>query len=307
MLLATSTGTTLSLPRRPQLFHQDNPSNPIDRQRTVSLLARYTLSWATPILRRAQHEKGRLQFKNLAYLDARTSVHNLIAHFHSIAGAGQQQQTRRLWRHIVYAHRWTFARQWTITVFYALAALAPQYVMYQLIRLLERKEDPTTGPGPSFTTSSVWLGFFGLAQLVLPWIETWMLWVGWCHVALPVYAQLAGLVVEKSLKIRDVKSVKKQKKRGGKDKEKEKEEGRRSSSSSSTSSSSSSSSSASGVDSNSSRDGTKKRVDAAADDEAHQSAVRGEEEPTPKTMQDQINLVGVDAQRISDFLSYNGM
>lgn len=184
-----------------------------------------------------------------------------------------------------------------ITILYAFAALAPQYVMYQLIRLLERKEDPTMGPGPGFTTSSVWLGLFGLAQLVQPWIETWMLWVGWCHVALPVHAQLAGLVVEKSLKVRDVKGVKTQKKRGGKDKEKEKEKGRRSSSPSSSS----------GVDYKNSRDGRKKHVDAAADDEAHQSRLGEDEEPTPKTRQDQINLVGVDAQRISDFLSYNGM
>ncbi len=118
----------------------------------------------------------------------------------------------------------------------------------------------------------MWLALLGLAQLVQPWVETWLLWVGWVHVALPIYVQLSGLIVEKSLRKKDVKEV---------------------------------------------RDGEEEgdlempgfeRLDAArVGKKGGDESTREKEKLAPKSMQDQMNLISVDVQRVTDFLSYNGM
>ena len=253
ILLVLSLFANLTLQRRPLLFDIQQPIKPIDQQRTVSVLSRYTLSWATPILSQAIR-KGGLDFGDLPFLEARSSVRSLVVCFHSV-------RTGRLWKRIALAHRRAFLRQWTLTFFHALGALTPSYFMWQLIRVLEKNSANPDG------MAVVWLVLLGLAQLVQPWIETWMLWIGWCHIALPVHVQLSGLIVEKSMRKKDVKDRRTMKNGLGKD----------------------------------------NIVDRSFPQASHDNVAATEQVDVLKNNQDQINLVSVDAQRISDFLSYNGM
>lgn len=120
-----------------------------------------------------------------------------------------------------------------------------------------------------------------------------MLWVGWVHVALPIYVQLSGLIVEKTLRKKDVKEV------WGAGEERDGE--------------------VPGFENlDAARLGKKgKGVDGAGDDDDDDNVKKDGDETgesagkkktlAPKSMQDQTNLISVDVQRVTDFLSYNAM
>ncbi len=157
-----------------------------------------------------------------------------------------------------------------------LATLAPQYFLWRLIRILEQLEQEPHSSATRDPKTGMWLALLGLAQLVQPWVETWLLWVGWVHVALPIYVQLSGLIVEKSLRKKDVKEVRDGEEEGGILEVPDFE-----------------------------------RLDAARvgkkDGDKGIESTREKEKLAPKRMQGQINLISVDVQRVTDFLSYNGM
>ncbi len=196
LLLLCSTVANISMPRRPQIYQDGQTAKPIDDQRTVSMLSYYTLSWAGPALSLAI-QKGGLDLTDLAFLDARTSAEPLMYYFHSL-------HPSKPWKHILRVHRSTFVRQWALTVFHSFASLTTQYFMLRLIQVLEkssRSSEPATW---------VWLTLLGLAQLMQPWIDTWLLWIGWCHIALPIHVQLSGLIVEKVMRKKDIKQARRQ-------------------------------------------------------------------------------------------------
>ena len=255
-LLFTATGFYFTLPRRPLIFHDGDPEKPVDNERTVSVVARYTLSWAKPKLSFAISNGG-LDFHNLSLLDVRGRTHDLVSRFN-------QFKVPRLWRHMLQAHRATLASQWLLTLCLSFATFAPQYFLWRLILLLERN---AAHPEP---IAGLWLALLGFAQLLQPWIETWMLWVGWCHIALPITLQFSGLIVGKTFRRKDIKEVN--------SKQKESQHTRPDD-----------------------PDSTKRFV------MKYESDLVETEEKAPKRMQDQINLITVDTQRVSDFMSYNSM
>lgn len=255
-LLFTSASINFTIPRRPKIFHHGNPEKPVDNERTVSVLSRYTLSWANPLLSHAIR-KGGLDFNDLPYLDVRATTDALVSRFNCF-------KATRLWKHTLRAHRSTFFYQWILTLIYSLATLAPQYFMWRLIRILE-----VNATHPDQMAIS-WLALLGFAQLVQPWIETWMLWVGWCHIALPISVQLSGLIIGKSLRRKDVKDIK--------------------------------------TKTSSTSDYQFERLDTPKNKRVESESESAEKEIlAPKGMQDQINLITVDTKRLSDFLSYNSM
>ena len=133
--------------------------------------------------------------------------------------------------------------------FWAFATLAPQYCFYQLIATLE------TGSKDLYSRASLWLALLGLSHFIQPWTETWVLWVGWCHVALPIYVQLSGLMVGKSMHKKDTKDI--------------------------------------GVD------------NSGLGPESVNNGNEGRAAVISGKTHDQINLITINAQRLTDFLSYN--
>ena len=253
-LLLISISICFTIPRRPRLFLDGNPEKPVDRERTVSVLSRFTLSWANALLSHAMRNGG-LELHNLSYLRARMTASALVLQFHGL-------RSSRLWKQIARAHASVFFTQWILTILWAIFTFAPQYCLYQLISILEQD---SKSPG---SKAGFWLGLLGLSQLIQPWTETWVLWIGWCHIALPIYVQFSGLIIEKSTRKKDVKGI-------GADH---------------------------GVPKFDCVQDDKKDKDTAVtgDDDSEQ------DDPTiPKRTQDQINLITVDAQRLTDFLSYN--
>ncbi|KAL8792069.1 MAG: hypothetical protein Q9195_005324 [Heterodermia aff. obscurata] len=200
-------------------------------------------------------DKGGLDLQDLPFLKARMTAYALVLKI-------KRSKSSCLWRQVVRAHPSAFATQWILTVFWAFATLAPQYCLYQLIKTLEKDAQH---PDPS---ASLWLILLGLSQLIQPWTEAWLLWIGWCHIALPIYVQLSGLIVEKTMRKKDIKGF--------------------------------------GANNDVPEASDRQKSDENWDTKTE---IEGDSQETRnlgfKRTQDVINLITVDAQRLTDFLSYN--
>ncbi|KAL8872730.1 MAG: hypothetical protein Q9174_001685 [Haloplaca sp. 1 TL-2023] len=253
VLMILSIVISFTISGRPLIFRDGVP---IDGEKSVSVVSRVTLSWANATLSYAIR-KGGLDFEDLSCLKVGMSTLALVCRFQEMGS------NRSIWGTIVRAHRSTLGWQWLLTVLRSLVILAPQYLMYRLILTLEAD---SVHPD---SMALVWLALLGLAQLCYPWIEAWSLWIGWCHVALPINMELSGLTIQKSLRKRDTEHVK----MNGQDMD-DKE--------------------------------TRHRI---AVQDVSKDAVEdvGADTSGPSGIADEINLISVDVERVSDFLSYNGM
>ena len=252
LLMIVSITIGFTIPGRPLVFRDGIP---IDREKSVAVLSRVTLSWANTTLSYAVR-KGGLDFEDLSCLKVGMSTHALVSRFQEMSS------NRTLWRTIVLAHRSTLCWQWLLTVLRSLVILAPQYLMYRLILTLEVD---SVHPG---SMALVWLALLGLAQLCYPWIEAWSLWIGWCHVALPINMELSGLTIQKSLRKRDTKHVK---------------------------------------TNDQDIDDKETLHKSTVQDISEDNEIVGAETSGSSGIVDEINLISVDVERVSDFLSYNGM
>ena len=253
LLLFVSIWVSTAIPRRPQIFRFEKLASSVDGQYTVSLISRCTLSWATPLLSSAMR-KAMVEFDDLPLLDTNTSVKQLLKRFNHFPATS-------LWRRIAKVHCRTFIRQWSLTLIYCLGTLAPQYCLLKLLRALENSSSGLD------SQVGVWMALLSLAQLIHPWIETWLLWVGWCHISLPIYVQLSGLITDKVMRKKDTRDIKADDKH------------------------------------TSPKDlGPNNWNRLSAETRPNEGNHVAQE-----NRQEQINLISVDARRISDFLSYNGM
>ena len=193
-LLIASIPVNLSLARRPQVFDYARSEQALDGERTVSILSRYTLSWANPLLSLAMR-KGGLDFHDLPLLPASGRAKTLVELITRECGGC-------LWKRSIFNHWFSFASQWLLTICHSIMTSAPQYFLWRLIRIMEE----TSSRRPPLV-AAVWLALLGLAPLVHAWIENWLLWIGWCHIALPISVELSGLIVEKSLRRNDIQDV----------------------------------------------------------------------------------------------------
>lgn len=193
-LLIASITVNLSLARRPQLFDYARFDQALDGEQTVSILSRYTLSWANPLLSLAIR-KGGLDIHDLPLLPACGRAKTLVERI-------TREPEVQLWKRIIFNHWFSFASQWLLTICHSIMMFTPQYFLWRLIRAME--ETSSTRPP---LMAALWLALLGLAPLVQSWIETWLLWIGWCHIALPISVELSGLIVEKSLRKKDVQDV----------------------------------------------------------------------------------------------------
>jgi len=117
-----------AFPRRPAVF--DN-GKPVDGQFTISGWARYTFSWATPVLEQSRHKK--LDHDDLPFLhsDARSSV--LYQRF-------QKLKERSLTKNAIISIWPGLWRQQFFTVLDAFFNMAPPFALFQLLRVLELRD-----------------------------------------------------------------------------------------------------------------------------------------------------------------------
>lgn len=252
MVLAAFSG--LSIPRRPEVFHDGKL---VDGMYTVSAWGRYTFSWCAHLLRLSR-TKNRLELEDLAKMDHLTRSKDL-----SKAWA-DRKHTKKLWIEVFLAHKVAFIIQWVLTLLQAFGNFAPQFVIYHILMILEKRK-----PGDSVTVEAwIWVVTLTLATIGAAWIESWLFWISWSEVAIPIRAQLSALIFQKAMRRKDVKGASKSPKKGNGDGPNMSEA------------------------SNIATTGDKPEIET-------------EEDTEPKGKQSTVNLIGVDTKRVSDFCSFN--
>jgi len=275
LLLLLTAASTLSLPRRPNVCHDGRV---IDGQYTVSAVQRYSFAWAGHLLKKAKIEE-RLEYDDLPSLHYKARTQFLLTRFFNLFNHTRWQS---LWIKVFLAHKGLFLQQWILTVASSFALYAPQICMLNILKLLEERHQP------SFTLASLWLwvAALGVSKVVQVVIESWLEWVNWAMLSVPVRSQLAAMIFQKSLRIKDIKGA------DSKEKEEEQPHVR--------------------LEGLSLDEEEQERlivgetaVDGRIPDE---NAVEGEEEdPSAGRQQGIINLVGVDTVRISNFAAENNL
>jgi hypothetical protein len=143
-------------------------------------------------------------------------------------------------------------------------------MLFHILRILENRQ-----AGHSIGSEAwIWVAALCLCTIAASWIEAWLFWISWSEIAIPVRAQLSALIFQKAMRRKDVKGASKS---GQKAVDKPSE----------------------GPDLRQATLGESNVVDNSevADDD--------EDEGAQKTKQSTVNLIGVDAKRVSDFCSFN--
>jgi hypothetical protein len=245
---------SLSIPRRPKVFYDGTP---VDGMYTVSALSRYTYSWCADLLLLSR-VKNRLNLEDLAKMDHLTRSKDLSKVW------ADRKHTRKLWIEVFLAHKSAFIIQWILTLGQAFGNFAPQFVMYHILLILEKRK-----PGDPVTAEAwIWVVTLTLTTIGASWIESWMFWISWSEVAIPIRAQLSALIFQKAMRRKDVKGASKTSK---------KENG----------------------DSPDMADASKNATTSDT------PKIETEEDTEPKGRQSTVNLIGVDTKRVSDFCSFN--
>ncbi|MCJ1379910.1 hypothetical protein MMC17_003013 [Xylographa soralifera] len=253
----------LSLQRRPAIF---TDGQPVDAEFTVSIFSRFTFSWADPILTFARKNKSLgledlprvSQFMRARFLQAKFNSHN---------------SKSRLWRQVIYNFRFAFLQQFILIVTIGVTQFGPQYAMFNLLKLLEQRSEGTQVAAVAWA----WVFGLGLFMFITSLLESWLFWIVWSHLGLPIRAMLSILIFMKSTRRKDVKGVQRAKIQVAVD------------AISSNEPVINDSSGPSGEDTAAT---TEKEIE--GDDE----------ESSQKSRQSTINLVGVDSKRVSDFSCY---
>ncbi|KIW07421.1 uncharacterized protein PV09_02262 [Verruconis gallopava] len=242
-----------SYPRRPHVTFEGQP---VDAASSVSALDRYTYSWPGPLLAAAKRLKD-LEYSDIPVLGAEDRTSELTATFKENLG-----RTHSMLKSVLLSHLSTFLWQHIYTVVDAMLMVAPQFVMYQLLRLLEQRD-----AGADIAAAArFWVVALGVAILAGAFTNNQM-WFLCYRLNFAVRAQLGGMIFDKSTRRKDVKGVVANK-------------------------------------------GNNVDIDVEqADAGEPQAQLERADEPSPEDVEDQlkktrqgvVNLIGVDAKRVSDF------
>ena len=189
----------LSIPRRPQVY---NNGRQVDGQFTTSMIGRYTFLWASSVLAYARQHPG-LKMEELPTLADYTRSDFLQNRFNT------NIKFNRLWKTLCWNFKWSFLQQFILVVLVSILAFGPQYSMYHLLLALEaRIQNQAVG-----TSAWIWVFALGLAMIIASWIESWLFFIIWADLGIPIRSVLSILVFMKSTRRKDVKGVSNAKKK----------------------------------------------------------------------------------------------
>ncbi|KAI1465542.1 P-loop containing nucleoside triphosphate hydrolase protein [Daldinia caldariorum] len=253
---------SLSIPRRPDVYYNGQL---VDRMYTISAWSKLNWSWPGYLLRQAS-KKNNLDLADLPRPDHYTRSKDTAADWES------RNFTGPLWISIIAAHKWVFALQWILTILTAFLKVAPQWVVLQLLNLLEHRQ----GNERLGREAWVWVILIAVVVLVQSWVESYIYWLSWAQICVPIRAQLSALIFQKSMRRKDVKEASiKQKKAAA-------------------------------------ASGSTEPTVAGPIGEASINRLQLEDfeeedeaEQIKKSKQSTVNLIGVDAKRVSDFAAFN--
>lgn len=147
--------SSLTIPRRPEVFIGGRP---VDGQYTGSAFSRFNFNWPTSLLAYAT-KKNNLDLGDLPRPDHYTRSKEASAHWKTFDFKGP------LWISMVLAHKWAFGVQWAMTLMTSVLQFTPQWVVLQLLRILETRKS-TDKIGLEAWIWVIWLGLAIISKSV---------------------------------------------------------------------------------------------------------------------------------------------
>ncbi|KUI70297.1 ATP-dependent bile acid permease [Cytospora mali] len=259
---------SLCIPRRPEVFDKDG--KPIDRTYTTTALDRFTWGWPIHLLKLAGIQ-NQLDLDELPRPDHYTRAAELSADWK------KRNSKRKLWLAILFAHKVALAKQWVLTLGTSILNFGPQWVILQLLRILE-----TRGKQENYALNVwMWVLWLGLATIAQAWVEAHVYWLSIAELTVPIRGQISALIFEKSMRKKDVKGTG----RSSNKKTAEVDEG--------------SGPNVAG------QDPASTAADQVGDSEENEE--EDEAEAIKKSKQGVVNLIGVDCKRVADFMTFQNM
>ncbi|EKD21812.1 ABC transporter [Drepanopeziza brunnea f. sp. 'multigermtubi' MB_m1] len=192
-LVVLVTFSSVSLPRRPEVFHNGVP---VDGMQTVSAFDRYTFTWVEHLLRLSR-QNNRIELVDLPKMDSNTRSQDLSESW------AEKPHPKKLWVEIFLDHSRSFRNQWCLTLIQAFGNFAPQFVTYHLLKILEKRVSGDTVSPEAW----IWVVVLTITTIGASWIESWLYWVSWSELAIPIRAQLSALIFQKAMRRKDVKGA----------------------------------------------------------------------------------------------------
>lgn len=135
-----------------------------------------------------------------------------------------------------------------------------------MLHILRLLESRQDG-APIAAVAWAWVAGLALALIIQSWLESWLFWLIWAKIGIVIRQELSALIFSKAMRKKDVKGVQKAKGRS---------------------------------------DGESFLVTQDSGSQGDDvTFVEDEDDPVQKSRQSTINLVGVDAKRVSDFATFN--
>ncbi len=145
----------MMIPRRPDVFHDGQM---VDRMYTAQALSRFQFHWPQHVLDLASVKKN-LDMADLPRPNQYTRAEEVSDDWK------RRNYSSSLWVYVMRAHGEKFALQWLLTLMSAVLNFAPQWVILQLLRILERRV-PGQTYGLDVWVWVVWLGIVIVSQAV---------------------------------------------------------------------------------------------------------------------------------------------
>jgi ABC-type multidrug transport system fused ATPase/permease subunit len=181
----------LLVPRRPDVYHQGKI---VDQEHTASLWGRLTFGYITSFVRFTGRNQGIMAIEDFPQLpcQARSEhLHDVLQHAHL--------QGRSLFQAICKAHSRTLILQVTLALGSALFSFGPHIALYGILKGLE---DSSMGsPG-------VWAAALGVTMCLASTLSSWVWWITYSKLAIPIASELLALLYAKSMRRKDVQQAK---------------------------------------------------------------------------------------------------
>ncbi|KAJ5775770.1 uncharacterized protein N7511_000781 [Penicillium nucicola] len=182
----------LLIPRRPSVYHDGQV---VDQEFSETLLSRFTYSWVNGLLQYTRQNKSSIGIDNLPHLRASSRTENLHTRFEQV------RRTKDLWKAILVAHWPSILQQYVLSLAQCVLSFGPQVALYGILKSLEARSAVSWDN----TESWPWVAALGLLLLLGSGVDSWLWWLIYSKLAVPVYQELSAIVFAKAMRCKDVK------------------------------------------------------------------------------------------------------
>lgn len=241
MFAVVGASACLALPRRPDVYYAippsqyTSPSTPqengavtngkasekpdlraVDRESSTSALGFVFFTWYGYLLKKARTGTGVLELYHLPWMEANTRARFLYDSFVGMSKAeedapgaeGEKKKpksgTKLAWSMLRYYWR-TMALQYLLTLVQGVFMVAPQFMLYRLLRILEDRGYERSASAQL----APWVAGLGLTILLSALSESWMWHISFRYLHVRIRMQLAALIFAKSMRRKDARGAKK--------------------------------------------------------------------------------------------------